>query len=72
MQEQNPYRKLTVHKPEGARRVGRSTVRWLDSVEEDTKKWAIHIGDESHRIGQMARNCKKRPRFIMDCSVSRK
>jgi hypothetical protein len=35
MQEQGPYRKLTLHKPEGTRRVGRPATRWLDSSEED-------------------------------------
>jgi len=37
MQEQNPCRKLTLHKPEGTRRVGRPAIRWLDSIEEDLK-----------------------------------
>jgi hypothetical protein len=37
MQEQNPFRQLTLHKPEGTRRVGRPAIRWLDSVEEDMK-----------------------------------
>lgn len=33
MQEQNPCRTLTLHKPEGTRRVGRPTIWWLDSVD---------------------------------------
>jgi hypothetical protein len=37
MHEQNPCRKLTLHNPEGNRRVGRPAVRWLDSVEEYLK-----------------------------------
>jgi hypothetical protein len=37
MQEQNPSRKLNVHKPEGSRQVGRPAVRWLDSFKEDLK-----------------------------------
>jgi hypothetical protein len=37
MQEQNPCRKLTLHKPEGTPWVGRTAVTWLDSVEEDLK-----------------------------------
>jgi hypothetical protein len=37
MQEHNPCRKLTLHKPQSIRRVGRPAVRWLDSVEEDLK-----------------------------------
>jgi hypothetical protein len=51
MQEQNPCRKLPLHKPEGTRRVGRPGIRWLDSVEEDLKTVALEIGDESHSIG---------------------
>jgi hypothetical protein len=35
MQEQNPCKKLILHKPEGTRRAGRSAIRWLDSVEEN-------------------------------------
>jgi hypothetical protein len=34
MQEQNPCRKLTLCKPEGTRRVSRSAIRWLQSVED--------------------------------------
>jgi hypothetical protein len=41
MQEQNPCRKLTLHKPEGTRRVGRPTSGWLDSVEEDLKAMGV-------------------------------
>jgi hypothetical protein len=37
IQEQNPCRKLTVHKSEGTRPVGRPAIRWLDSIEEDLK-----------------------------------
>jgi hypothetical protein len=37
---------LTLHKPEGTRRVGRLDVRWLDSVEEcfktmDFRNWKV-------------------------------
>jgi hypothetical protein len=32
IQEQNPYRTFTVCKPESTRRIGRSAIRWLDSV----------------------------------------
>jgi hypothetical protein len=34
MQEQNPCRKLTLHKSEGTQRVGRPAIRWLDSIED--------------------------------------
>jgi hypothetical protein len=41
MQEQNPCRKLTLHKPEGNRRLGRPAIRWLDSDEKYVKKMDI-------------------------------
>jgi hypothetical protein len=41
MQEQNPCRKLTLHKPEGTRRVNRPASRWLDSIEEALKIMGI-------------------------------
>jgi hypothetical protein len=37
MQEQNPCRKLNLHKPEGVRQVGRPAIRCLDSIEYDLK-----------------------------------
>jgi hypothetical protein len=37
IQELNPCRKLTLHKPEATRRAGRPAVTCLDSVEEDMK-----------------------------------
>jgi hypothetical protein len=50
MLEQNPYRMLTLHKPEGTRRVSRPAIKWLDPIEEDLKTTALEIGDESHKI----------------------
>jgi hypothetical protein len=41
MQEQNPCRKLTYHKPESTRQVGRPAIKRLDSVEQDLKKMGI-------------------------------
>jgi hypothetical protein len=41
MQKQNPCRKLTLHKPEGTRHVGRHAVRWLDSAEKVLKKMDV-------------------------------
>jgi hypothetical protein len=41
MQEQNPCRKLTLHKSEDTWRVGSPAVTWLDSVEEYFKTMAF-------------------------------
>jgi hypothetical protein len=41
MQELDPCRQLTLHKPEGTRRVGQPTARWLESVETDLKKTGV-------------------------------
>jgi hypothetical protein len=41
MQKQNSCRKLTIHKPEGTRRVDRPAIRCLDSLEDDWKKMDI-------------------------------
>jgi hypothetical protein len=41
MQEKDPCRKLTFHKPEGTRRVCRPAIRWLDSGEEYLKIMGI-------------------------------
>ena len=41
MQEKKPCRKLTLHKPEGTRRVDRPAVGWLDSGEEDLKTMGL-------------------------------
>jgi hypothetical protein len=41
MQELDLRRKLTVLKPEGMRRVGKSKLRWLESAEEDLKNMGV-------------------------------
>jgi hypothetical protein len=41
MQEQNPCRKLTLHKPEDTQRVGRPAIRWLDSIEYAVKMMGV-------------------------------
>jgi hypothetical protein len=43
MQELDPYRKLTLHKPEGTRRVGKARARWLESVHTDLRKMGAKI-----------------------------
>jgi hypothetical protein len=49
MLELKPCGMLTLHKPEGTRRVGRPDVRWLESLEEDMKAMG-------------ARNWRRKPR----------
>jgi hypothetical protein len=41
MQEQNPCRKLTLHKSEDTRQIGRPASRWLDAIQEDLKIMGI-------------------------------
>jgi hypothetical protein len=41
MQELDPCRKLTLHKPEGTRCIRKPRVRWPESVETDLKKMGI-------------------------------
>ena len=43
MHELDPCRKLTVLKPEGTRRVGKSKLRWVESVEGDLKKMGLEL-----------------------------
>jgi hypothetical protein len=63
MQEQNPRTKLTLHKPEGTRRV-RRPVRWLDLVEQNLKT----MGFRNWRRKSQDRD-QGRGRFIMDCGA---
>jgi hypothetical protein len=41
MQELDPCRKLTLHKPEGTRHVEKPRARWLESVETDLRKMGV-------------------------------
>jgi hypothetical protein len=41
MQQLDPCRKLTLHKPQGTRCVGKPRVRWLESAETDLRKMGI-------------------------------
>lgn len=41
MQELDPHRKLTLLKPEGTWHVGKSRLRWFESVGEDLKNTGI-------------------------------
>jgi hypothetical protein len=48
--EISPCRKLTFSKPEGTRRAGRPSLRWLDSVEKDLTPWYTRM--ENKGAGQ--------------------
>ena len=39
--EENPVNKLTLLRPEGSIRAGRTKLRWLDGVEEDLRTLGI-------------------------------
>jgi hypothetical protein len=41
MQEPDPCRKLTLHKPEGTRCIGKPRARWLEPAETDLRKMGI-------------------------------
>jgi hypothetical protein len=41
MQQQNPCRKLIIHKPESTGRVGWLAISWLNPVEEDLKTTGV-------------------------------
>jgi hypothetical protein len=50
MQELDPCRKLTLHKPEGTRHVGKPRVRCLESVETDLRKMGVKNWRPNRRI----------------------
>jgi hypothetical protein len=54
MQELVRCRDIDVLKPEGTRRVGKSQVRWLDSVEEDLKKMGVRYWRPTQVAGPRA------------------
>jgi hypothetical protein len=56
MQEQNPCRKLTVHKPEDTQRVGRPAIRWLDSIKENMKIMGVRNWRRKTRLESMESN----------------
>jgi len=50
MQDNLPYKKITLDKPEGRRRVGRPILRWIDGVMRDAetmgvRNWRIKAKD---------------------------
>jgi hypothetical protein len=65
--EISPCRKLTFSKPEGTRRVGRPSLRWLDSVEKDLGL----LGIRGWKTKALDRNLWRRPRPTQGCSVSK-
>jgi hypothetical protein len=56
IQKQNSCRKVTLYKPEGARRAGRPAITWLYSVEEGVKK--MNLETKATGLGPMASNLK--------------
>jgi hypothetical protein len=58
-EESYPCRKLMFTKPEGIRRVGRLSVRWLDSVESDLRDLGVRRWKESLWIGSNGKNIIK-------------
>jgi hypothetical protein len=50
MQDNLPCKKITLDKPEGRKRVGRSNLRWMDGVMSDAERmgirnWRIKVKD---------------------------
>ena len=50
MQDNLPYKNITLDKPEGRRRVGRPNFRWMDGVMRDAERlrvrnWRIEATD---------------------------
>jgi hypothetical protein len=41
MQNHLPYKKITLDKPEGRRRVGRPNLRWMDGVMSDAERLGV-------------------------------
>jgi hypothetical protein len=60
-------RKLTFSKPEGTRRAGRPSLRWLNSVEKDLRL----LGIRGWKTKALDRNLWRRPRPTQGCTVSK-
>jgi hypothetical protein len=56
MHEQNPCRKVTLHKPEDTRRDCRPATGWLDSIEEDIKIMGVRNWRRKTGSGPMEGN----------------
>ena len=72
MQERDPTRKLTSHKPKGILHVGKNRFWWLESVEEDLK----NMGVRNRRCKVTVENSRgqfwKRLRSTKDCNAKRR
>jgi hypothetical protein len=68
VQEQNTCRKLTLHKPEGTRLVGRPAIRWLDSV-GDLKTVGFRNWRRKSQDQDLWQAIINETWFIMDCSA---
>lgn len=72
MQEQNPCRKLNLHKPESTRQVRTSAVRWLESDEDDMKTMGVRNWRQKSQHHDQWTAIANRPRFIMDSGARRR
>jgi hypothetical protein len=56
MQDNLPFKKITMDKPEGRRRAGRPNLRWMDAVRRD----AVRLGIRNWRTKAMDRDVWRR------------
>ena len=72
MQELYPCRRLTLIKQEGTRSVGKPTLRWLESVEEELRNiCAWGAADLSGRREKGGGQFWKRLRYTENCNARR-
>jgi hypothetical protein len=70
MQELDPYRKLILLKPEGARRVGKPELRWFESLEEDLRNMSVR--NWSHKTENIGGQFWKKFMFTKDCNAGKR
>jgi hypothetical protein len=67
MEENSPCKKVTSSQPEGSRKKGSPTLRWLDSVLKDTKLLKAEAWRKKTRDRNIWGGSSRRPRSIQDC-----